>query len=57
MHPDTTILAATIHNDLSNAIVWSGKNGQDNKTAAMLGAIHIESGGNSMYKVLSNDLL
>jgi hypothetical protein len=23
----------------------------------MLGAIHIESGGNSMYKVLSNDLL
>jgi hypothetical protein len=26
MHPDTTILAATIHNDLSNAIVWSGKN-------------------------------
>ena len=30
---------------------------QDNKTAAMFGAIHIESGGNSMYKVLSNDLL
>ena len=26
MHPDTTISAATIHNDLSNAIVWSGKN-------------------------------